>query len=129
LELQQAAHNATWGLGKADTWFIDLDVGEISFHFPDGNVARAPLQVVGTYSPKDGTFLWAWHHPSILEPLRAHSRLAKAWGEKHRLAKWTTRKVHCAQAEAWGVHRSYRSSWQGERRVSKPLIQMVRLCL
>jgi Family of unknown function (DUF6882) len=129
LELQQAAHNATWGLGKADTWFIDLDVGEISFHFPDGNVARAPLQVVGTYSPKDGIFLWAWHHPSILEPLRAHSRLAKAWGEKHRLAKWTTHKVHCAPGRSVGSSPQLPLVLARRAARIEPLIQMVRLCL
>ena len=101
LEQQQAAHSATWGLGKSDRWNIDQEAGEITFHFTDGKLVRAPIQVVGTFNPKDSTFLWAWDHPSILEPLRVHAKLAKVWGAKHNLAKWTTRKVQITEAEAW----------------------------
>ncbi len=98
---QQKIHSATWGLDKAARWDIDQDVGEIKFVFADGKVGRAPVQIIGTFNKNDGSFLWAWDHPSVLAPLRAHAKLVKEWGEKHKLAKWTTRKVQVTDAEAW----------------------------
>lgn len=98
---QRKIHSATWGFDNAERWDVDQDAGEIKFIFANGKVGRAPVQIIGTFNTKDGSFLWAWDHPSVLEPLRAHAKLAKAWGEKHKLAKWTARKVQVSDAEAW----------------------------
>lgn len=48
-----------WRLGSESRWEVDLKVGQVSFHFEDGTTLLAPIQVVGTYNSRDGTFLWA----------------------------------------------------------------------
>ena len=101
LKQQQSEQEKAWGFRKESSWRLDQGAREISFYFADGKVARAPVQVVGTYNPRDRSFVWAWDHPSFREPLREHAYLAKAWGEMHDLAKWTTGKVQCTEKEAW----------------------------
>jgi uncharacterized protein DUF6882 len=63
--------------------------------------ATAPIQVIGTYNPADGTFLWGWDHPSVPHPLREHAQLARAWGRENGLASFTERSVRCDESEAW----------------------------
>ncbi len=101
LEAQTGAHVATWHFGEEDEWFVDQDEGLLQFAFADGTVAEAPVQIVGTYNPDDGSFLWGWDHPSVASALQEHARLAREFGEEHQLANYTTRKVLCSEAEAW----------------------------
>jgi hypothetical protein len=99
--LQNQSHTKVWGLGKGGTWNFDQDLGTIEWQFPDGRVAQAPMQIIGTFNPKDGTFLWAWDHPSIQEPLREHAKLVREFGRKHGIRKLTERKVAVTEDEAW----------------------------
>ena len=101
LRQQTTAHAATWRFGQEQDWAADLDVGTIVFTFADGTTATAAMQVVGTYNTLDGTFLWAWDHPSVPEALRAHARLAKAWGEENDVREFTERIVECSENDAW----------------------------
>jgi len=101
LELQTQSHMNTWNLGQADNWNVDQETGKISWTFSDGSYLESDVQIIGTYSKKSGTFLWAWAHPSILQQLAKSSELVKAYGEKHKIEKFTTRKVSCTEAEAW----------------------------
>lgn len=101
LSLQTSAHSSNWRLGKEERWAADLDAGEIVFYFADGVKATARIQVVGTYNQTDGTFLWAWDHPSVPEALRKHATLAKQWGEKNNVDNFVHRKVVCTEDEAW----------------------------
>ncbi len=57
LKAQTLVHSSTWHLGEESNWAADLDAGLITFTFADGTIATAPIQVVGTYSTADGTFL------------------------------------------------------------------------
>src|SRR5262245_59051366 len=101
LRAQTSAHAATWHLGEEANWAADQDVGRIQFTFADGTIAEAELQIVGTYNKLDGTFLWGWDHPSVVEPLQKHARLAKEFGERHGLTNYTERKVKCSEDDAW----------------------------
>ncbi|HVS40153.1 MAG TPA: hypothetical protein VMS17_31635 [Gemmataceae bacterium] len=101
LRTQTSTHAATWHLGKETNWAADQDTGRIRFTFADGTIAEADLQIVGTYNTLDGTFLWGWDHPSVAGPLRKHAGLAKEFGEKHGLSKYTERKVNCSEDDAW----------------------------
>lgn len=102
LSVQTSAHSSIWHLGKEEKWSADLDAGVIVFEFADGMRATAPIQVIGTYNQKDGTFLWGWDHPSVPEPLRKHAILAKEWGEKNKVKLFISAKVSCSEDEAWG---------------------------
>lgn len=101
LQEQTAAHSATWHFGEEERWEANQDTGEIIFTFADGMTARAQLQIIGTYNTQDGTFLWGWDHPSVLEPLRRSAELAKAWGEANHVESFIKRKVKCSETEAW----------------------------
>jgi len=101
LRTQTSTHAATWHLGEEANWAADQDTGQIRFTFKDGTVAVADLQIIGTYNTLDGTFLWGWDHPSVAEPLRKHAILAKEFGEKHGLPKFTERKIECSEDDAW----------------------------
>ncbi len=81
-------------------WSVDLDKGVIAFTSAS-SVASAPVQVIGTYNTRDGTFLWAWDHPSIPESRRADAKLARQFGQLQGLSQYTTRKLSCTEAEAW----------------------------
>ena len=101
LQAQLAANDGLWRLSEAASWSVDQDQGQITFSFDNGKRARAPVQIIGTYNPANGTFLWGWDHPSVLPPMRQHAALAKAWGEQHQQPQYTTRLVRCTEEEAW----------------------------
>ena len=100
LSVQTAFHDKTWRIGDS-TWDVDLDAGVITFTNGEGWVITAPVQVVGTYNTKDGTFLWGWDHPSIPGPARAAAQQVKAFGEKYGLDVLTTRMVEISEDQAW----------------------------
>src|SRR6185503_18904964 len=93
------ANTEAWGLGTTDRWDADLDLGVIRFSNSGGLSATADVQVVGTYNLEDETWLWGWDHPSVSPPLARAALLARAFGEKHGLAQYTTRLIHCSQDE------------------------------
>ena len=101
LRTQTQAHAATWHFGEEESWSVDQDRGEIVFCFSDGTVAVAPVQIIGTYNPDDGTFLWGWDHPSVAEPLQAHAKIVREYGEKHNIDQFATQQVQCSEMDAW----------------------------
>lgn len=95
-----AAHDAAWHLGEAD-WSLDQDVGNLVFTTPQGMRAVAPAQIIGTYNTQDGTWLWAWDHPSVAPPLTEHARRVLAYGRERGYDRLTTRVLPCTENEAW----------------------------
>lgn len=101
LDAKTRIHAKHWGLGSTERWDVDFDEGLIWFTQPDGRIISAPVQVIGTYDTEGGTWLWGWDHPSVDEPLAHAARLARAFGERHGLAQFTERKIHCSEDDAW----------------------------
>jgi len=101
LKAQTTAHSATWHLGAEESWSVDQDKGSVQFLFADGVVATASVQIVGTYNPQSGTFLWGWDHPSVAEPLRRAAILVRGYGEENEVLRFTEREISCTEAEAW----------------------------
>jgi hypothetical protein len=102
LRMQTAANASAWHFGEEARWDVDQDAGKITFTFNDGTIAESNVQIIGTYNREDGTFLWGWDHPSVVEPLRAASKLAHEWGTTNNVALFTKRMVSCTEDEAWG---------------------------
>lgn len=100
LQAKTAAHDASWHLAEAD-WSVDQDTGEIVFDAPNGVVATAPVQIIGTYNSIDGTWLWSWDNPSIEPELQSHALQVRDYGEKHEIDQLTTRKFACTEDDAW----------------------------
>lgn len=100
LHMKQQACAELFGIGKADRWDADLDAGTITFTTAE-RVASAPVQVIGTLNTLDGTWLWGWDHPSVTGAIGDAARSCRAFGERHALAEFTTRKIDCSEEEAW----------------------------
>lgn len=101
LALLTSTHASTWRMDRAAHYDVDLDAGEIVWSFDDGTRAVAPVQVVGTLNRADGTFLWAWQHPSVPEPLAQHAALVRDLGSEVNDARLTTAKIAASEDEAW----------------------------
>jgi hypothetical protein len=99
IALKTGAFRAIFGDEPFD-WSVDLDAGTIVFSSATKRVT-APVQVIGTYSLADGTFLWGWDHPSVPEARGADARLARDFGQRNDLPLFTTRKVTCTEEQAW----------------------------
>lgn len=100
LEAKTAAHVGTWHMDTA-SWQADLERGTITFRNRSNWVITAPVQVIGTRAITDGTWLWAWDHPSIPPNLASHARLVRDFGAAHRIADFTTRKVVADEERSW----------------------------
>lgn len=101
LALKTRISKRLFGLGDPNgDWAVDLDLGTITW--TNARVtATAPVQVIGTYNQKDGTWLWGWDHPSVPSPASLSAKAMKAYGERHGVTSYTTRKIACTEAEAW----------------------------
>lgn len=78
--IEQLAHaHQTWGLGTADRWNLDQRTGLISWTFPD-KVATAPAQIVASYNPTAGSWLWSWANQTILPAMSQASHTVREWG-------------------------------------------------
>jgi len=100
LRLKNEAHSNAWGLGTLDRWDMDQDDGRLVFTSKTVT-ATAPAQIIGTYNPESGTWLWGWDHPSVVPPLREHAGRVRDYGQQHGIATLTTRMVECTEADAW----------------------------
>lgn len=100
LDATTAAHVGSWHMDSA-SWSADLEAGTISFVNRRGWTITAPVQVIGTRSSADSTWLWAWDHPSVPSARAEHSLLVKAFGAAQGLAALTTRKIEADEAHAW----------------------------
>lgn len=86
------AHDARWGLSEAERWDLDQTSGTIRWTFGD-RVAEAPAQILGTFSPTSGTWLWAWANDSLLPSVRTTSEEVRSWGERNGQTMLTTPKL------------------------------------
>lgn len=100
LRLKTQSHADAWGLDRIERWDADLEDGVLSFSGP-GLLVVAPLQVVGTYSTDDGSWLWGWDHPSVPEFLARDAERVRAFGEHHGLSRYANRKIQCTEEDAW----------------------------
>jgi len=99
LQAKTQAHIGSWGLDRAE-WAADLAAGTIRFT-TDTVQAVAPVQVIGTYSTAESTWLWGWDHPSVPEPLGEHARQVRDWAQAHGLEALLERKLECSEEDAW----------------------------
>jgi hypothetical protein len=100
LRVRTAAHDGAWRLSEAD-WHIEQDAGVIEFARSDGIMARAPVQIVGTFNVDERTWLWSWDNSTILPALRQHAQIVRDYGVKHRIERLTMRKFESSLEEAW----------------------------
>src|SRR5262245_27786591 len=56
-------------LGDA-RWTVDQNTGLIQFDRRDGLLVSAPVQIIGSWNPRNDLFTWGWDHPSVKVRLR-----------------------------------------------------------
>lgn len=100
LATKTATHRGAWGLGGSERWDLDQETGELVFTFPD-KIASCDAQIIGTWNSQSKTWLWAWSNRSIVEALVTISLKMRAYGEAHRLERFTTAKWSASEADAW----------------------------
>ena len=95
------AHQNLWKIDSAESWDADQKTGILTWTLPDGVTTRAPFQIIGTYNSVDSTFLWAWDHTSVADPLRKDAYAVLEFARKHDVAYLQDRKVKCSEEDAW----------------------------
>jgi hypothetical protein len=99
IEQTAEAHRQRWGFGSADRWELDQVEGLLRFTFSD-RVAEAPVQILGTYSPAGGSWMWAWANDSLTDALCVASEKVRAWGEQQGQAMLTTARMQVGEEQA-----------------------------
>lgn len=101
LRLATNAHSETWHLGEEETWDINQDAGLIVFSFSDGSIAKAPVQIIGTFNANDNTFMWGWDHPSIVPALQESAKRVKEFAIENKIKELLSQKTSCDENRAW----------------------------
>jgi hypothetical protein len=72
----------THGIGLEETYAFDQDEGRLELIFSDGRKIVASGQLLGSFDPRDRSFLWAWANPSIQQELLEDAQCAQAEGQR-----------------------------------------------
>ncbi len=79
---KEALEQGEWRLVSCAEWGFDMDTGIVSVRLEDGSQWQADGQLLGSFSPEDVTFQWAWDNPNVSEHVGRDSRLVKEIGER-----------------------------------------------
>ena len=93
-------HIASWGMDKCTSWDVDLQAGTIAWLFDD-KIARAPAQLLGTYSERDQSFLWGWDHPSAPPGTAIAAQMVKQHADAHGITQLQDSTVPCPFDDTW----------------------------
>lgn len=99
IEQSAEAHHQKWGFGSAQRWDVDQSTATIRWTFPDKHV-EAPVQILGSFSPGSGTWMWSWANDSIVPQCRAAAEAVKVWGEANSQAALATAKFQVPEEQA-----------------------------
>jgi uncharacterized protein DUF6882 len=100
LRLMTQAHTV-WGFGKFARWDFDQEQGVLRFSNPDGTVASAPAQIVGSFDAAAGTWMWAWANPSIDKQLQRASIEVREYGRARGIRRLTEGEWPATEDDAW----------------------------
>lgn len=79
---QETLEQSEWRLASCAEWGFDDTSGVVTVRFEDASEWQADGQFLGSFSPDDQTFQWAWDSPDMSEHLTRDSRLVKDIGER-----------------------------------------------
>ena len=78
------------GMSRAVGWRLDQRAAQVEWDLADDRTARAPAQVLGSWSAATGTFVWAWDNPTVLAEVRETAGRIREYGEEHEVFALTT---------------------------------------
>lgn len=96
----QAFHSETWHMDEADDASVDLVAGRITWTLPE-RMVTAPVELLGTWSPADQTFLWGWEHPSAPPGTAVAAAATRDFAIEHGIGQLSTAKVVCPFDDTW----------------------------
>jgi len=82
-------------------WHYDLDRGTLSFLQDGLPRVVASIQVVGTTSEKEGTWLWSWANESIPASVTGVIRTVREFGEKEGVSQLTASSSPLEEHVGW----------------------------
>ena len=79
--LKQATLQRQW-LGQFDRWEFNASTGVLTLFHPDGSRSLAAAEILGSFSPEEATWEWAWNNPNMPARFTQKSLGAKNIGEQ-----------------------------------------------
>lgn len=78
------------GIGLERDYAYDQETGRLVLKFGGRKTLAAHGQILGSFDPRDGSFMWSWANPSIQPELTQDAARLKAEGERLGVAALTT---------------------------------------
>ena len=80
---QQNIHLASnHAVGQEYDYTFSQETGELILLFEDGRKLVAKGQILGSFDPRNGSFMWAWHNATLREELCRDAELVRSEGER-----------------------------------------------
>lgn len=79
-----------WGVGLERDYAFDQETGRLVLKFGGRRTIAAQGQILGSFDPRDRSFMWGWANPSIQPEICEDAARLKAEGEQLGLAALTT---------------------------------------
>lgn len=54
-----------YGIGLEENFSVDQDTGLLTLHFPDGVQLPIRATIIGSFDPRDRSFMWGWANSSV----------------------------------------------------------------
>ncbi|MEQ8290836.1 MAG: hypothetical protein RIA08_01425 [Roseovarius sp.] len=90
LETRMAGSEFARRLEEASDFRVNQKKGRIVWSFDGAPEVAADAQVIGTYSD-DGSFMWGWGHPDVVEPMQQAAWAVQQLGERQQIEELLTR--------------------------------------
>lgn len=80
--VKQAGLAKDWGFGNYAQWGFDQAGGLFTLTLHDGTRVLADGQILGSHSPRDSTWEWAWNNPHVEPQVARASRQVRDLGKR-----------------------------------------------
>lgn len=100
--LEQVQADSAIAKAGHSSWDLDEERGLIRFTGGKGGDLMARMEVLGTYRPDDGTWLWAWSNPKM-EKLNTGAVALHKEFEDGDIPEFTTASFVCTETKSWAV--------------------------
>ena len=100
--LEQTQAESLIAKANHTSWDVDEEQGLIRFSGGKGGDLLARMEVIGTFRPDDGTWLWAWTNPKLEKLAGGAVALHKKY-EDGDIPELTTASFVCTETKSWSV--------------------------
>jgi hypothetical protein len=83
---KQKALKTNWRFGQHKQWGFDQQSGILKLEFADGAELHFDGQILGSYSPSQHSWEWAWNNPWVEAAMARDSRQVKKLGDRFNIA-------------------------------------------